>query len=75
MNTKANIRGYRRRTAPKSTVYVYVGAEMAAEIDEWSASERTSISTVCRAAIRVGLNHKEELYNEIDKEWSEKNDS
>lgn len=69
------VKGYRRSEDPKTTMNIYVGAETAAKIVEWAKAERTSLSTTGRAAIKVGLRHKEELYEQIEKEWNNENDS
>lgn len=69
------VKGYRRSEDPKATMNIYVGAETAAEIVEWAKAERTSLSTTGRAAIKVGLRHKDELYEQIEKEWNNENDS
>lgn len=67
------VKGYRRSEDPKTTINIYVGAETAAEIVEWAKAERTSLSTTGRAAIKVGLKHKNELYEQIEKEWNNEN--
>lgn len=69
------VKGYRRSEDPKTTMNIYIGAETAAEIVEWAKAERTSLSTTGRAAIKVGLRHKDELYEQIEKEWNNENDS
>ena len=67
------VKGYRRSEDPKTTMNIYIGAETAAEIAEWAKAERTSLSTTGRAAIKVGLKHKDELYEQIEKEWNNEN--
>lgn len=59
----------------KDTVNVYLEPGITEELLEWAQAHRTSRSTAARAAIKVGMRHKAELYNQLEEEWKEKNNA
>ena len=59
----------------KEIVNIYLEPGITEELLEWAHAHRTSRSTAARAAIKVGMRHKTELYNQLEEEWKEKNNA
>ncbi len=56
----------------KDVVNVYIEPENTADLMDWASEFKTSRSKAAAVAIKIGLKHKEEMYNQLDKEWRER---